>query len=1031
MKLKEKKLGKIKETIIFGRALKGSFAALAIFVLAFVFMPYIIAKANASNTVDLDINWGAVSLTLDPDYEATQGGGSIDDVGHGDVEFGEITPTESNTSTGNYGTMKVEKKTLAVTTTGKYYTIYLSTSGSEQDLVRVGDSGASISKTDGTWASPVAFNESGWGFAVPGTNIPASSSSSTLPAFTTDCDSSAYLDTDLTVATGGDCYTDATWAQVPASGSPQQIVKKQTNNTSGFANDTTDVFYGTMIDTGVMAGTYQQEIVYTALASSQSLDKVSTNLARTVRYGAAGDTQTISFDLAESAQSSSISADDVEVYVVPHSVISASPVYDSTTGEYDVSSLDPDDYQQCDVQTFSIDNQRSTLTCNMPVGQIVDDQTAGSIATDSIRAGKYDYWVHIKGYNYNYISKVDNGNREAFAYVGLQSTYYGADGEAHYVTTMQEMETKYCNNTYKWGKNDDYTSVLSGNVGVNGLRTNGILYAPSVDVSTGTVSWSALSGNASDSGTLSKGSFNLLDTRDGKRYVVRRYNTGDCWMAQNLNLDLYAGVTLTPDDTNLHGRNWSLESKPVSSAAEPNPGWTADGGSTREAWQIAHGLETVTLKQYNYTNGAWDDGTVLGACTGGTYTSPCFAVTTGSKYYKIADQADVAAGRASNVGDRFEVTDAIAADLYSSEGYTTAVRAFSGGMPIFGEVTYQVKKIDAVTSSTTGWTSQNVAADGSLIGNNSSSCTFSFYNDRLASTTACVLTTTGDPIITQKGSAAGSASNASAGMSGYGMSVTAISMDMNGDPISFMNNTGTATTLEFDSDTSSTVTWPFATNAGDFRWERRGGDGAHVYDYGPVEYGAITFNESTGAMVGTHGAGTACSNVGLVSGTLKDSDDNTVEYLSCLDSNGQAKAETTVDGNWYSWYAAVAGSSLSSFSGVNATDSICPKGWQLPTYSGDKSFNNLFVNGDLSYGMSNSGSTRDYGLLSAPLSYVRSGNYAWNSTGLNYRGSYGYYWSLRSHNTTCSNLLSFYSSRLSPQSYSYRGYGYAVRCVSQ
>ncbi|MBQ3430570.1 hypothetical protein IJG20_00485, partial [Candidatus Saccharibacteria bacterium] len=115
----------------------------------------------------------------------------------------------------------------------------------------------------------------------------------------------------------------------------------------------------------------------------------------------------------------------------------------------------------------------------------------------------------------------------------------------------------------------------------------------------------------------------------------------------------------------------------------------------------------------------------------------------------------------------------------------------------------------------------------------------------------------------------------------------------------------------------------------------------------------------------------------------------------------------------------------------NATDSICPKGWQLPTYSGDKSFNNLFVNGDLSYGMSNSGSTRDYGLLSAPLSYVRSGYYYWSSTGLNNRGSVGDYWSLRSSNTTLSSSLNFSSSSLNPQDYSRRGYGFAVRCVSQ
>ena len=70
-------------------------------------------------------------------------------------------------------------------------------------------------------------------------------------------------------------------------------------------------------------------------------------------------------------------------------------------------------------------------------------------------------------------------------------------------------------------------------------------------------------------------------------------------------------------------------------------------------------------------------------------------------------------------------------------------------------------------------------------------------------------------------------------------------------------------------------------------------------------------------------------------------------------------------------------------------------------------------------------STRDYGLLSAPLSYVRSGGYYWSSTELSSRGSLGYYWSLRSNNTTYSDNLRFLSSYLNPQYYSTRGYGFA------
>ena len=73
--------------------------------------------------------------------------------------------------------------------------------------------------------------------------------------------------------------------------------------------------------------------------------------------------------------------------------------------------------------------------------------------------------------------------------------------------------------------------------------------------------------------------------------------------------------------------------------------------------------------------------------------------------------------------------------------------------------------------------------------------------------------------------------------------------------------------------------------------------------------------------------------------------------------------------------------------------------------------------------------SQDPGVLSNPLSFLRSGNFYWGSAGLDYRGSYGNYWSLRSANTTSSNYLYFYNTRLDPQNYYVRGYGFAVRCV--
>ena len=43
----------------------------------------------------------------------------------------------------------------------------------------------------------------------------------------------------------------------------------------------------------------------------------------------------------------------------------------------------------------------------------------------------------------------------------------------------------------------------------------------------------------------------LIDTRDNKSYWVAKLKDGDCWMTQNLALDLKADTTLTPEDTDI------------------------------------------------------------------------------------------------------------------------------------------------------------------------------------------------------------------------------------------------------------------------------------------------------------------------------------------------------------------------------------------------------------------------------------------------------------------------------------------------
>lgn len=137
-------------------------------------------------------------------------------------------------------------------------------------------------------------------------------------------------------------------------------------------------------------------------------------------------------------------------------------------------------------------------------------------------------------------------------------------------------------------------------------------------------------------------------------------------------------------------------------------------------------------------------------------------------------------------------------------------------------------------------------------------------------------------------------------------------------------------------------------------------------------------------------------------------------------------------GNYYTWAAATAGSVDSSYSGTSkeAPDSICPKGWKLPSAAGAKSWTGLVTT---AYGVPNSaaGSTA---ILRAPISFVRAGYYHYAGY-MDQRGAWARFWSATARAATggeahaaCTNLDS-----VSPQNVNgaYVGYGFNVRCVAR
>ena len=131
-------------------------------------------------------------------------------------------------------------------------------------------------------------------------------------------------------------------------------------------------------------------------------------------------------------------------------------------------------------------------------------------------------------------------------------------------------------------------------------------------------------------------------------------------------------------------------------------------------------------------------------------------------------------------------------------------------------------------------------------------------------------------------------------------------------------------------------------------------------------------------------------------------------------------------GNYYSWKAATAGSGTTSITSADAPDSICPKGWRLPT-SNSTTANYSFGKLLTAYSYS---SSSDSILLASPLWFVRAG-YVYNGS-LDGQGSYGYVWSSRAYsNSDGAYGLGFSSSVVDPSYSDDRYSGNSVRCVAE
>ncbi|MBQ3271015.1 hypothetical protein IJH10_00205 [Candidatus Saccharibacteria bacterium] len=150
-------------------------------------------------------------------------------------------------------------------------------------------------------------------------------------------------------------------------------------------------------------------------------------------------------------------------------------------------------------------------------------------------------------------------------------------------------------------------------------------------------------------------------------------------------------------------------------------------------------------------------------------------------------------------------------------------------------------------------------------------------------------------------------------------------------------------------------------------------------------------------------------------------------------------------GVYYNWYTATAGTGTWSITtaGTQATDSVCPAGWQLPRYSAVNGTSTTAPNKSWMYlirdiyqvistqGDQGTGSTANARLHAFPFSLPYSGNVYWQSGGTEGQGARGRFWSAGATSQTYARSLRFDGTNVWPEGSNGRLDGFSVRCVAK
>ncbi len=532
----------------------------------------------------------------------------------------------------------------------------------------------------------------------------------------------------------------------------------------------------------------------------------------------------------------------------------------------------------------------------------------------------------------------------------------------------------------------------------------------------------------------------LIDSRDGKSYWATKLNDGNCWMTQNLDLDIPA-EGLKAKDTDIPA-DWNSNStyKPEVTQITANPNF-GNSNNNIKSWDPALG------KAATYCN----DGTIAGKCkqSGNPTTSVNNGHDAQGNYYSWGAAT---AGQAASltVNEVVKTTQSIC-----PKGWRLPTGGENGEFhTLLGDLT-----IDTILTQpysfvyggrVTGSTLNNVQGYSEGGGYYWSSIGFmSEYAYRLyfgtdinsrddgirshGHSVRCIARTEPEETRTlanieymQDITAEICANTPEATADGKFQYQLKDSRDQKTYWVAKLkdNNCWMTQNLDLDlyvdgvnrkltsADSDVASDWTSTTGASRL-WTGDSSNYNIARYYNPGEY---AYANPTNRLNGGCGmlSSTTCANAGWkpMSGASTDDSRNEItHYLA---------------GNYYSWGAATAGQAANIGESGESTQSICPKEWKLPINSGDKSYGTLLssygTNSGLLYG------TQDIRLN--PLYFVYGG-YVRDSS-LNSTGSQGFYWSSTTSDSDFTNFTynMLFDTSVSPSNRSLRYHGFSVRCVS-